>query len=376
MRILNILIVLLVIPVPILHSQNEYNEIENESRFNYVYEQGSAGYEVYRIPAIVKTSNNVLLAFAEARKFRRNGDAGDIDLVVKRSVNNGQTWSEQVTVWDDGENSCGNPVPIVDDKGRVHLLMTWNKGEDKWGMLVNGKGIDTRRAYYTYSDDEGISWSEPKEITSDIKKTSWDWYGTGPVHGIQVKNGRYRGRLVAPNYFTIREEEKVVDYSHMVYSDDYGKNWKAGDPTPSGKVGECSVTELRDGTLLLNMRASEGNYRMQSLSHDGGITWSDPKVNLHQLDAGCQGSILAMDEKVLLSNAAANTRTNLTLTISRDDGVTWDEEITVHAGKSGYSDLVKISENLVGIFYEGGIKRYTDGLDFKIIDIHSKSLME
>src|SRR5690554_4997577 len=106
MRILNILIVLLVIPVPILHSQNEYNEIENESRFNYVYEQGSAGYEVYRIPAIVKTSNNVLLAFAEARKFRRNGDAGDIDLVVKRSVNNGQTWSEQVTVWDDGENSC------------------------------------------------------------------------------------------------------------------------------------------------------------------------------------------------------------------------------------------------------------------------------
>ena len=74
--------------------------------------------------------------------------------------------------------------------------------------------------------------------------------------------------------------------------------------------------------------------------------------------------------------SAANTRTNLTLTISRDDGVTWDEEITVHAGKSGYSDLVKISENLVGIFYEGGIKRYTDGLDFKIIDIHSKSIME
>ena len=341
------------------------------AEFNYVYKQSTAGYEVYRIPAIVKTKSNVLLAFAEARKLRSSGDSGDIDLVVKRSSDNGKTWSDQITIWDDGGNTCGNPVPIVDDKGRVHLLMTWNHGDDRWGTLVNGTGKDTRRAYYTYSDDDGVTWADPVEITGSVKDPSWDWYGTGPVHGIQVKDGVYKNRLIAPNYFTVRENGKVIDYSHVAYSDDYGETWHAGEPTPVGSVGECSLAELNDGTLMLNMRTGEGFYRKYSLSEDGGITWSEPVVDVQQLDPSCQGSILAIGNTLFLSNPAAATRTNMTIKKSTDNGRTWSGKKVVYTENSGYSDLVEISGTQIGVFYEGGKNRYTDGLDFKVIDISS-----
>lgn len=339
--------------------------------FDYVFEQGTFGYEVYRIPAIVKTKGNILLAFAEARKLRSNGDSGDIDMVVKRSADNGKTWSEQIMIWNDGQNTCGNPVPIVDDKGRVHLLMTWNHKDDKWSALVNGKGNDTRRPYYVYSDDEGKTWSTPTEITESIKNVNWDWYGTGPSHGIQIKNGKYKNRLISPNYFTVRENNKVVDYAHVAYSDNYGLTWKAGNATPVGETGECSVAELEDGNLMLNMRTNEGYYRKYSLSTDGGITWSVPKVDVKQLDSKCQGSILTVGSNLFLSNTAAATRTNMTVKKSTDNGVNWSSKYVVYTGNSGYSDLVQISQHQIGVFYEGGKNRYTEGLDFKVIDINS-----
>ena len=340
------------------------------SEFNYIYNQGTDGFELYRIPAIVKSKSNTLLAFAEARKARSNGDSGDIDLVVKRSSDNGKTWSKQITIWNDGQNTCGNPVPIVDDRGRIHLLMTWNFQTDKWGAITNGTGEDSRRPYYTYSDDDGITWAQPVEITSSVKKEKWDWYATGPCHGIQIQKGIHKGRLVAPNYFTTRESGKVTSYSHIIYSDDYGKTWKPGEPTPVGGVGECSVAEIVEGTLMLNMRADEGFYRCTSI--DGGLTWSSPQISIDQIDCKCQGSILSIGGAVFLSNAASATeRINMTIKKSTDNGKNWKGQYTVYEGNSGYSDIVELSDSQIAIIYEGGEKRYTDGLAFKVVSIKS-----
>lgn len=342
------------------------------SEFNYIYNQGTDGFEVYRIPAIVKSKSNTLLAFAEARKARSNGDSGDIDLVVKRSSDNGKTWSKQITIWNDGQNTCGNPVPIVDDRGRIHLLMTWNFQTDKWGAITNGTGEDSRRPYYTYSDDDGITWAQPVEITSSVKKEKWDWYATGPCHGIQIQKGIHKGRLVAPNYFTTRESGKVTSYSHIIYSDDYGKTWKSGEPTPVGGVGECSVAEIGEGTLMLNMRADEGFYRKSCTSIDGGLTWSSPQISIDQIDCKCQGSILSIGGAVFLSNAASATeRINMTIKKSTDNGKNWKGQYTVYEGNSGYSDIVELSDSQIAIIYEGGEKRYTDGLAFKVVSIKS-----
>ena len=342
------------------------------SEFNYIYNQGTDGFELYRIPAIVKSKSNTLLAFAEARKARSNGDSGDIDLVVKRSSDNGKTWSKQITIWNDGQNTCGNPVPIVDDRGRIHLLMTWNFQTDKWGAITNGTGEDSRRPYYTYSDDDGITWAQPVEITSSVKKEKWDWYATGPCHGIQIQKGIHKGRLVAPNYFTTRVSGKVTSYSHIIYSDDYGKTWKPGEPTPVGGVGECSVAEIGEGTLMLNMRADEGFYRKSCTSIDGGLTWSSPQISIDQIDCKCQGSILSIGGAVFLSNAASATeRINMTIKKSTDNGKNWKGQYTVYEGNSGYSDIVELSDSQIAIIYEGGEKRYTDGLAFKVVSIKS-----
>ena len=342
------------------------------SEFNYIYNQGTDGFELYRIPAIVKSKSNTLLAFAEARKARSNGDSGDIDLVVKRSSDNGKTWSKQITIWNDGQNTCGNPVPIVDDRGRIHLLMTWNFQTDKWGAITNGTGEDSRRPYYTYSDDDGITWAQPVEITSSVKKEKWDWYATGPCHGIQIQKGIHKGRLVAPNYFTTRESGKVTSYSHIIYSDDYGKTWKPGEPTPVGGVGECSVAEIGEGTLMLNMRADEGFYRKSCTSIYGGLTWSSPQISIDQIDCKCQGSILSIGGAVFLSNAASATeRINMTIKKSTDNGKNWKGQYTVYEGNSGYSDIVELSDSQIAIIYEGGEKRYTDGLAFKVVSIKS-----
>ena len=342
------------------------------SEFNYIYNQGTDGFELYRIPAIVKSKSNTLLAFAEARKARSNGDSGDIDLVVKRSSDNGKTWSKQITIWNDGQNTCGNPVPIVDDRGRIHLLMTWNFQTDKWGAITNGTGEDSRRPYYTYSDDDGITWAQPVEITSSVKKEKWDWYATGPCHGIQIQKGIHKGRLVAPNYFTTRESGKVTSYSHIIYSDHYGKTWKPGEPTPVGGVGECSVAEIGEGTLMLNMRADEGFYRKSCTSIDGGLTWSSPQISIDQIDCKCQGSILSIGGAVFLSNAASATeRINMTIKKSTDNGKNWKGQYTVYEGNSGYSDIVELSDSQIAIIYEGGEKRYTDGLAFKVVSIKS-----
>ena len=342
------------------------------SEFNYIYNQGTDGFELYRIPAIVKSKSNTLLAFAEARKARSNGDSGDIDLVVKRSSDNGKTWSKQITIWNDGQNTCGNPVPIVDDRGRIHLLMTWNFQTDPWGAITNGTGEDSRRPYYTYSDDDGITWAQPVEITSSVKKEKWDWYATGPCHGIQIQKGIHKGRLVAPNYFTTRESGKVTSYSQIIYSDDYGKTWKPGEPTPVGGVGECSVAEIGEGTLMLNMRADEGFYRKSCTSIDGGLTWSSPQISIDQIDCKCQGSILSIGGAVFLSNAASATeRINMTIKKSTDNGKNWKGQYTVYEGNSGYSDIVELSDSQIAIIYEGGEKRYTDGLAFKVVSIKS-----
>lgn len=155
-----------------------------------VFRKGENGVHTYRIPAIVQTKAGTVLAFAEAR-HNSGSDTGDIDLVLKRSTDGGKTWGPIITVWDDAENVCGNPSPVVDrNTGRIILLSTWNNGKDPEKKIHSRESIDTRRVFCMYSDDDGLTWSKPKEITRSTKKNRWTWYATGPCHAIQLTSGR------------------------------------------------------------------------------------------------------------------------------------------------------------------------------------------
>ncbi len=333
-----------------------------------LFVSGQGGYHSYRIPAVCRTTQGTLLALCEGRKGGR-GDSGDIDMLLRRSTDGGKTWTAKQVVWDDAANCCGNPSPVVDaETGTVWLLMTWNRGDDREADIIALKSKDTRRVFVTHSLDDGVTWSEPEEITETTKLPNWTWYATGPGHGIQLTRGRHKGRLVVPCDH-IEAKTKYYD-SHVVYSDDHGKTWQLGGSTRQHQVNECCVVQLSDGRLMLNMRNydREKKARQVAVSDDAGRTWSNQRFDPVLIEPICQASILRIvrpraDAKpwLLFSNpASTNSRTHMTVRVSHDDGQTWPVSKLIHAGGSAYSDLVQLGTREVGCLYEkDGYRRIT-----------------
>jgi sialidase-1 len=163
-----------------------------------VFVSGHDGYHTYRIPAVIRAKNGTLLAFCEGRKSA-GSDSGDIDLLLKRSTDDGRTWSAQQVVWDDAANTCGNPCPVLDETtGTLWLLLTHNLGTDRERDIAARTAKGTRTVWVASSRDHGLKWTKPVDITSATKDPSWTWYATGPGVGIQIKSGPHAGRLVIP----------------------------------------------------------------------------------------------------------------------------------------------------------------------------------
>ncbi len=344
----------------------------SQEPLDYLFKSGTEGYQCFRIPAIVTTSKGTILAFAEGRK-KGCSDTGDIDLVMKRSEDNGKTWSNLLVIRDDGENVCGNPAPVVDEStGTIHLLSTWNLGEDPEKKIIEGNSKDTRRVFVMESGDDGKSWSSPLEITSSVKQDHWTWYATGPCHGIQLKEGPHRDRLIIPcDHIEAVSKEY---YSHTIYSDDGGGTWELGGTTPQDQVNECTVAELPDGKVMLNMRNYDRSQKSRKVafSDDGGLTWSDIVADNTLIEPICQASLLSIfsAEKenhtlLFLNPAHEEKRENMTLRISRDEGVTWPGSVVLHRGPSAYSDLTRLSNGNLGCFYEAGDSNPYQGIVFQ-----------
>ncbi|HHE72017.1 MAG TPA: exo-alpha-sialidase [Chloroflexi bacterium] len=336
-----------------------------------LFVSGVGGYHTCRIPALITTKAGSLLAFCEGRKHSRS-DSGDIALLVRRSADLGNSWSDQQVVWDDAGNTCGNPCAVVDeDTGVIWLLMTWNLGEDREPEIIERTSRDTRRVFVTYSEDDGLTWAPPREITEEVKRPDWTWYATGPGVGIQIREGLHAGRLVIPCDHI--EADSKACYSHVILSDDHGQTWRLGGRTPQPGVNECQVTELTGGRLMLNMRNYDRTQqaRKVSISEDGGTTWgplySDPTL----IEPICQASIVGyapggeMSDKLLFSNPAhREKRVNITVRLSNDGGQTWPARRTLYAGPSAYSCLTVLPDGDVACLYEAGVESPYEWLVF------------
>jgi sialidase-1 len=329
---------------------------------NPIFVSGEGGYHTYRIPALAVTNRATVLAFCEGRKGGR-GDAGNIDLLLKRSTDRGTTWSDQQIVWNDNGNTCGNPCPVVDTvTNSIWLLMTWNRGDDHERQIIDGTSQDTRRVFVVSSDDDGKTWNTPREITSDVKRDNWTWYATGPGSGIQIQHGPHRGRLVIPCDHI--EANTKHYYSHVIYSDDHGSTWQLGGTTPRHQVNECEVVELVNGRLMLNMRNYDRSkkQRQVAFSDDGGSTWKEQHFDAQLVEPICQAAIQryqwpTADEKdvILFSNPASREkRVNMTVRASFDGGENWPVSRVLHAGPSAYSDLAVLDDGRIGCLYEAG----------------------
>lgn len=341
---------------------------------------GTGGYKSYRIPSVITTTKGTLLAFCEGRK-NGAGDTGDIDVLVKRSANEGGTWSEQQVIWDDSINTCGNPCAVVDEStGTIWLLLTHNLGCDKEPDIAKKTARSTRTVWVTKSHDDGLSWSKPANITATAKNPAWGWYATGPGIGIQIKRGTHTGRLVIPCDHSFDDtaanppQSQPGLESHIIYSDDHGASWQLGG-TITPQVNECQVTEVADGngTLLMNMRSYfQRKCRTHAISYNGGISWTAPADVPALVEPVCQASLLRyawpgkkQQSCLLFLNPASNERVNMAIRASFDEGQTWPLIRTLYAGPAAYSCMTLLPGGGIGCFYEAGEKHPYERIVFQ-----------
>jgi sialidase-1 len=322
-----------------------------------VFVSGTDDYHTYRIPAVIVSPKGTVLALCEGRKTS-SSDHGNLDLLLRRSMDNGRTWTPTQIVYEEGGDATitiGNPCPVVDQSnGRIWLPFCRNNDD----VLI------------TYSDNDGQTWADPAEITDSVKRSDWGWYATGPGVGIQLTRGQYKNRLVIPCDHREQVADKQTTFSHAFFSDDHGKTWTLGGSVDR-HTNECQVAEIRDGTLIMNMRNYWGRHGRQqdkdkmravAFSQDGGETWGELRFDESLIEPICQGSLLrysaqgdASDESLLFSNPASKTkRERLTVRLSHDNGTTWPAALLLHQGPSAYSCLTVLPDGSIGCLYEGG----------------------
>jgi sialidase-1 len=330
-----------------------------------IFTSGTEGYRSYRIPAMVVAKNGCLIAFAEGR-VNNAGDFGNIDLVMRKSCDNGKTWSKLKIVIDNDKLQAGNPAPVFDfldpefPEGRLFLF--YNTGTNHENEVRKGNG--KREVLYVTSIDNGDTWSSPVNITSQTHKPSeWRSYANTPGHALQLTKGSKKGRLFVPaNHSEGEPLEHFEDYhAHAFYSDDHGKTFKLSQSLKLKGSNEATAAELSNDRLMLNTRNQKGDIkqRIVAISKDNGKTWISEHFDEKLIDPVCEGSLLNIGGKKLAFTNAADIkkRNNLTLRISKNEGKTWSKTIPIDANDgrgdfTAYSDIVKISKRKIGVLYE------------------------
>ena len=341
-------------------------------------------YHIYHIPGIVVTAKGTVLAWCEARKRPAGvSDWDDIRILLRRSTDDGKTWSSPKSIAsvpgpkaknpfalrmknvDPNDVTYNNPVLIADRDGTVHMLFC----------------LEYMRAFYQRSTDDGLTWSQPTEITASFEafKKDYPWVvlATGPNHSIQLRTGR----LIVPVWLSTGTGGNAhrPSVTATIYSDDAGKTWKAGEiavPCTEEWINpnETVAVELEDGRVMLNVRSeAKAHRRLVTMSKDGATGWSKPKFDAALLEPICMGGIVRYRHNgqslILFSNphnlekekgkaepGKSRDRKNVSVKISRDEGQTWPVNKTIEPGPSMYSDLGVTQAGTILCFYGRGSK--------------------
>jgi sialidase-1 len=259
--------------------------------------------------------------------------------------------------------TCGNPCPVVDRRtGVIWLPFCKNRADGPETMICEGKA--PRTVWLMHSADDGVTWSQPVEITSLVKRPEWTWYATGPCHGIQLADGRL---LVPCDHVVGRDFQRHTDpyHSHVILSDDAGRTWKIGGVVPEG-TNECCIVETADGAIYLNARnKATGEYgRAFSWSRDRGDSFPELSRDPVLVEPVCQAGMTRFTtreahgrDRVLFSNPARpdrKKREDLTVGVSYDECRSWNAGRSLHAGPAAYSDLAVAPDMAVLCLYERG----------------------
>lgn len=323
--------------IPLLFVQHVYAVVT-------VFDKGESNYTCIKIPVLLTTAKGSLVAFGEGR-IGSCSDYAPTDLVFKRSVDNGDSWSTLGVVFGHQNFTSdvavfGNAAPVVlPHNNRILLPFCQN---NYWFLL-------------TESIDDGITWSKPRNVT-ELHDANFGWIGTGPPASLFLSSGR----IVVPSY---RAKFHFADgygaSSMMYYSDDLGVTWNV-----SSAVGgvlwtsECQAIEIAKNHLILNARCEPWPFRCESESTDGGETWSDAAIVSSQIQpwGGCEGSIVRdVQTGIVYYSSPGSTsylRFNMTLYSSSDNGISFSFVRQLYAGRSAYSSLTFLTNGSLSILYE------------------------
>jgi sialidase-1 len=326
---------------------------------------------------LITSNQGTLLAFAEGRQTL--SDHAQNDIVLKRSVDGGKSWGKLIIVHEDGANVLVNPTSVVLPSGRV-LLMYQHFPAGYHARAITSQqvkllqpgvsGFPISKTLITHSDDDGLTWSTPRDVTAGTKRPeAIISTASGPGIGIILSQGNYNGRIIIPTNEGWWEENKRFFNVFACYSDDGGETWNYGQPAPNGDKGfgnEVQMAELSNGSILLNSRSFQGNKnRKLAISDDGGQSWSPLKDHEQLPEPQCMGSMLRFSwpedgqNCILYSGPGGqNARKEGTLRWSFDEGKTWPHKRLVYPGGFAYSCLTKMKDGSVGLLFEAdGYKR-------------------
>lgn len=333
-----------------------------------VFEPMADGFKSIRIPAVVVSNKGTVLAFAEGRAA--DADQARNRIILKRSADGGRSWGKVSIIAEDGNKALNNPCAVVERTSGLVLLMyqSYPAGiSERSGKIQTGhEGDLIVRNWLITSDDDGATWSRPRDITRETKREKVvTTVAGGPGIGIQLLHGSHAGRILFP----FNEGPFGLWNIYAVYSDDKGKTWKMGEVVPgalvdAGKdkktslVNEAQFVELGDGSVRFNVRRWAGKaVRKTSVSADGGVTWSKVEDVTELADPSCMASVLRLEGPkggLLFSGPQSAKRENGTVFLSRDDGRTWPVRRVLCKESFAYSCLTVLPDGTLGCLYEAG----------------------
>ena len=338
---------------------------------------GDDGSAAYRIPGLVTSNEGTLLAVYDVR-YNSSVDLQEyVDVGLSRSTDKGQTWEEMRLPLSFGEyggmpkaqNGVGDPAILVDDEtGTIWTIAAWTHGMGNgraWTNSMDGNEKETTaQLILSKSTDDGKTWSDPINITEQVKDPSWNFLLQGPGRGISMDDGT----LVFPIQFIDKDR---IPHAGIMYSKDRGENWTIHSGARS-KTTESQVVEVEPGVLMLNMRDDRGGSRAVSITRDLGLTWSEHPSSRSELqEPVCMASLISVKAKnnvlgkdiLLFSNPnTTQGRNMITIKASLDGGHTFPAEYNVLLDEDygwGYSCMSMIDEETVGILYESSVAHMT-----------------
>jgi len=328
----------------------------------------------FRIPSLVTTNKGTLLAIGDGRLDNHLDVPNRIDFYIKRSTDNGSNWGDNIII---SNTIYGGDACTVVDKttGRIFIFYAYSEFKNIFQSDGNPDSPNCLRSRYIYSDDDGLTWSDPVDLTADLYKSGDNSYWASGGTGIQLRNGT----LVIP----ISVVRSGVIYGSLIYSTDHGASWNRSQTNSFDRFDENTLIELNDGRIMVNSRNHYGTgTRLVTYTSNLGTSWEPYTFDNTLIDPICQGNIMRytstkdgdLKNRILFSNPGnTSLRVDGTLRISYDEGQTWAHSKLYQEGDSNYSCIAVLPDGKIGVLYEVNhsllrFKRFsledlTDGMD-------------